>query len=127
MVSANTSQHEKTRLVERLQKLAYWFAREEVMDERKHEKREAEPREEGWEITHTPSGNAKVMHSCFVDTMDVIEYLRDAEKNYIDDWAIKAAHGILDTLRNEEQGHTSIPFDLPFALRGFFFIDHINK
>lgn len=116
---------ERVRLIERLQKLGYWFSREEVKDERANEERENELRAEGWEITHTPSGNAKVMHNCFIDIMDVTEYLRDFEKNYIDQWAIKAAHSILDSLRDDEG--TSIPYDMPFALRGFFFIDHMNK
>lgn len=120
---------ERVRLIERLQKLGYWFSRQEVKEQREYEKRMAEINKE-FGIT-TPdeikcSGNSKVMHDCFIDTMDVTEYLRDFG-NYVDDWAIKAAHSILDSLKDPEHDKYTVPFDLPYALRGFFFIDAIAK
>lgn len=109
-------------VVDQLCRYNYWFCNE-MMTEEKHLKEFEKACEEAARIGENAMivsgapGNVKCMKGCMEDTVQVISFLKNKEKQqYIEPWQLVGAEAIL----NKCQEDGVIPYDLPGTLMAVF-------
>ena len=57
------------------------------------------------------------MHDCMKAANEVVKFLKDKE-NEVEEWQLAAINAMYDTCNTMEEGQVTIPFDLPYAIKG---------
>ena len=61
--------------------------------------------------------NIRCMHNCMKAANDVVKFLKNAD-NEVEEWQLAAINAMYDTCNTMEEGQVTIPFDLPYAIKG---------
>lgn len=61
--------------------------------------------------------NIRCMHNCMKAASEVVKFLSDKE-NEVEEWQLAAINAMYETCNTMEEGHVTIPFDLPYAIKG---------
>ena len=57
------------------------------------------------------------MHNCMKAASEVVKFLSDKE-NEVEEWQLAAINAMYESCNTMEEGHVTIPFDLPYAIKG---------
>lgn len=112
----------RKKAIKRTQKLVYYFANFMLEEEEKEEKEKAElkkAQDEGKAVimVSCAENNIKCMHDCMKTANDVVKFLENRD-NEIEEWQLAAINAMYETCNTMEEGKVTIPFDLPYAIKG---------
>lgn len=112
----------REKAIKRTQKLVYFFAGFMLEEEEKGMKQRAEFEKaqaagEAVIMVSCAENNIRCMHDCMRAANEVVKFLADKE-NEVEEWQLAAINAMYDTCNTMETGQTTIPFDLPYAIKG---------
>lgn len=112
----------REKAIKRTRQLVCYFAEFMLEEEEKGAKQRAEfekAKAEGKPVimVSCAENNIRCMHNCMKAASEVVKFLSDKE-NEVEEWQLAAINAMYETCNTMEEGHVTIPFDLPYAIKG---------
>lgn len=112
----------REKAIKRTKQLVYYFAdfmleEEEIGKKQRAEFEKAQAAGEAVIMVSCTENNIRCMHDCMKAANEVVKFLKDKE-NEVEEWQLAAINAMYDTCNTMEEGQVTIPFDLPYAIKG---------
>lgn len=112
----------REKAIKRTKQLVYYFADFMLEEEEKGKKQrvefeKAQAAGEAVIMVSCAENNIRCMHDCMKAANEVVKFLKDKE-NEVEEWQLAAINAMYDTCNTMEEGQVTIPFDLPYAIKG---------
>nr|DAH86536.1 MAG TPA: hypothetical protein [Caudoviricetes sp.] len=121
-MTAEQIKESREKAIKRTKQLVYYFADFMLAEEEKGRRQRAEfekAKAEGKAVivVSAAENNIRCMHNCMKAANDVVKFLKNAD-NEVEEWQLAAINAMYDTCNTMEEGQVTIPFDLPYAIKG---------
>ena len=109
----------REKAIKRTRQLVCYFAEFMLEEEEKGAKQRAEfekAKTEGKPVimVSCAENNIRCMHNCMKAASEVVKFLSDKE-NEVEEWQLATINAMYETCNTMEEGHVTIPFDLPIS------------